>query len=267
MTEKIENKLENLKDKLKDQKNKFKELINEQDEKFEGLNEQQNERLERALEMQREDFNELFNEQKEEYEHLIMELERELTETIESQQNKIQELEREIKANRKDTLNELDTTANVIKDEFLQKHQSQQEYIRKLEQNFERSVKKIINNIEHQKTITDERIQSLKEDFSQENHELTSKIEDLRGELDTLKISYTINEKKLLEKVKDVIRVEVKNAVKGHEKETLMNVWIDELKEIANDFDELKQQNPEEFELKIKEITSTIEFFREKLET
>lgn len=232
MAEKFEKRVKKLKDQLKDQKDDFEEAIDKQENKFNDA---------------------------------LKEIAKKIEKQIESQKVQIQQLEKKIETTHKQIKNELENSIGKVEIEFSEKLKSEQEYIKKLEQNVEKTIKRMIRNIENQKSTTDDRIQSLKDNISQENHELMVKIGDLKEELDTLKISYTINEKTLLEKVKDVIRVEVKNAVVGYEKEALMNVWIEELKEIINDFDKLKQQNPEEFDLHIKEIVSTIEFFRKRL--
>ena len=44
----------------------------------------------------------------------------------------------------------------------------------------------------------------------------------------------------------------------------LMNLWIDELKEIVRDFDKLKDMHPKDFKLQINEITSTIKSYKDK---
>jgi DNA repair exonuclease SbcCD ATPase subunit len=254
LTEKLEKKLKKLKENFKENRNEIEDVIDEQEDKFKEL-----------LEKQEEQFEQSFDNQEQQFQTSINTLEDEFSQKFESQQVRIQQLEQEVEENRQQLLSKLSTSLEQLNDQFKEKIQEEEEYIGRLEENVELSMKKIVRNIENQKANTDERITALREDIAQENHELMGKIESLKEELDTLKISYTINEKNLLEKVKDVIKIEVKNAVKGYEKEALMNVWIDELKEIINDFEKLKQQNPEEFELNVKKIASTIEFFRKKL--
>lgn len=256
MTDKLEKKLETLEEDLKEQKEDLEEVIEEQDDKFEGL-----------IEEQDKNFEQLTNKLEERFQLSINALKAEFSEKIESQQNKIRQLEEVIADNRKELSNQINNSIQELKEQFSGQLKAEKQYSSKLEQNMELSIKKIVNNIENQKAITDERFSALREDISKENQESSRKIDALKEELDTLKISYTINEKNLLEKVKEVIKVEVKNAVQGYEKEALMNVWIDELGEIIKDFDKLKQQNPEDFELHVKKIASTIELFRQKLKT
>jgi hypothetical protein len=149
--------------------------------------------------------------------------------------------------------------------EFSDLIQAQKDYINKLEQNVDKSIRKLVKNIDSHKMITKDMINELKEEFLRDKNELESKFEELQAQQDVLKISYTINEKKLIEKVKEVIREDVKEAVKGQEREILMNVWIEELKKIIADFEQLKQLKPKEFEMQLDEICSTIDLFKKKL--
>ncbi len=91
-------------------------------------------------------------------------------------------------------------------------------------------------------------------------------MENLKNNYDVLKVSFTVKEKTLLEKIKLFIETEMFNAVKGKEKEILMRLWIDELKTFSNDFQKLKKAHPKEFMLQLNEIAKTIEMFRHKLE-
>jgi len=44
-----------------------------------------------------------------------------------------------------------------------------------------------------------------------------------------------------------------------------MNIWIEELKEIINDFDKLKELNPKELKIQIDEISQVIASFKKRL--
>ena len=107
----------------------------------------------------------------------------------------------------------------------------------------------------------------IEDQFGKEAQRLTSDVEELKSQQDVLKISYTINEKKLLEKIKIILEAEIANAVKGKEKEILMHLWIDKLSEIITNFENLKNANPGELTLQIEEIANMIELFRQKLLT
>ena len=92
-------------------------------------------------------------------------------------------------------------------------------------------------------------------------------LESIKNQQDVLKISFTVNENKLIEKIKNIIMEEIKKQIKDRELEILMKLWIDELNEISKNFDKLKTINPKEFGLKINEIISVIDLFKSKLAT
>jgi len=118
----------------------------------------------------------------------------------------------------------------------------------------------------NQEDIILDKINVYYDEFSKNKSKCASDIDEIKSQQDVLKISYTINEKKLLEKVKDIILDEIKNLLKDKEKEVLMDLWIKELKKIINDFNKLKKLQPKEFILQIDEISSTIDIFKGKLE-
>ena len=70
--------------------------------------------------------------------------------------------------------------------------------------------------------------------------------------------------KQLFESAKEWIDDEIKLACKNKEREILMNIWVEELKDIIGNLDKLKETNPKELKLHLNEISSTIESFREK---
>ena len=80
-----------------------------------------------------------------------------------------------------------------------------------------------------------------------------------------LKISYTVNDKQLMEKIEAMISGEVRNACGDKEREILMNIWIKELKDIIHNFEKLKKIHPREFNIKMNEIADTIEVFKQKI--
>jgi len=126
--------------------------------------------------------------------------------------------------------------------------------------------KRIEQTIETQEEIIMDMIKKFNDEFIKHRTSISQDIENLKGQQDVLKISYTVNEKKLLEKLKSVINTEIKQKIDGKEHEILMKIWIDEFKEIIENFEKLKQMQPKEFSLKINEISDTIDLFKQKLQ-
>jgi len=90
-------------------------------------------------------------------------------------------------------------------------------------------------------------------------------IETLKTQQDVLKISYTINEKKLMDKINISITKAIRKLIQGKESELLLKVWIDEFKGIIENFEDLKKLKPKEFSIRLTEITNTIEIFKQKI--
>lgn len=102
------------------------------------------------------------------------------------------------------------------------------------------------------------------EENTQFRNQLKPVIENLRSKQDLTKITMDVLKKQIYEKAKEWISNEMKTAVKNKEREILMNVWIDEIKEITSNVDKLKKMNPKEIKLQLNEISSTIESFKQK---
>ncbi|MFX1338904.1 MAG: hypothetical protein ACFFDK_09870 [Promethearchaeota archaeon] len=93
---------------------------------------------------------------------------------------------------------------------------------------------------------------------------LDSEFKDIKGQQDVLKVSFDVLEKKILDEAKSMIYSEVRMVCKDKEDEILMNMWIDELKEIINDFDKLKEMNPKDLKIQVDEISQIIASFKKK---
>ena len=89
-------------------------------------------------------------------------------------------------------------------------------------------------------------------------------LESLKSQADLVKITVDVLKKQILESAKEMINQEVKLILKNKEREVLMNVWIDELKDIIKNLDKLKETNPKDLKIHIKEISTTIESLRQK---
>ncbi|TXT66981.1 MAG: hypothetical protein BAJALOKI1v1_220014 [Promethearchaeota archaeon] len=211
-------------------------------------------KLDKKIKTQEKDFRDKIKDQKKEFAEIIDEQKKYMMEFFEKFESLLKQQEKDFR----------DKISSQEKD-FSTIMQGQRSYVNKLEENVELSVKKIIKNIDNHKKITKDLINELKEQLIQDKNVLNTKIEELQSQQDVLKISYTVNEAKLVEKVKEVIKKEVKEAVKEQEREILMKVWIDELKEIISDFEKLKTMKPDEFKLQLNEISSCIQMFKKKL--
>ena len=99
------------------------------------------------------------------------------------------------------------------------------------------------------------------------NHKTSMKedIEKIKTQQDVLRISYTINEKKLMDKINSSITEVINRRIEGKESEILMKIWINEFKDIINNFEKLKKLKPKEFSVRLNEISDTIEVFRQKI--
>ena len=157
--------------------------------------------------------------------------------------------------------------------------QKLEDQINLLEQKFQKQVNDLaekLNDVSTNLENIQDQIQNQKDDSIGLNNEInelitktTSKIEseleDVKGQQDVLKVSFDVLEKNILEEAKSMIYSEVRMACHNKEEEILMNMWIDELKEIINDFDKLKEMNPKDLKIQIGEISKVIALFKEKL--
>ena len=89
----------------------------------------------------------------------------------------------------------------------------------------------IKEEVDTQEEITRDMMQKFDEDYTKDKIAIAAEIEQLKQEQDVLKISYTVNDKQLLEKIEAMISGEVRNACGDKEREILMNIWIKDLKE------------------------------------
>ena len=108
-------------------------------------------------------------------------------------------------------------------------------------------------------------INKFNEELLQHKSSMKEDIESLKTQQDILKISYTINEKKFMDKINSSIRTIINKQVEGKENEILMKIWISEFKEIISDFEKLKKLKPKEFSVLLNEISDTIDIFKQKI--
>ena len=123
----------------------------------------------------------------------------------------------------------------------------------------------IKEDVDTQEEITRDMMLKFDEDYVKDKQKINAELEKLKQEQDVLKISYTVNDKQLIEKIEAMIFSEVRNACGDKENEILMKIWIDELKDILSDFEKFKKMHAKEFTVKIEEISNTIDVFKQKL--
>lgn len=123
----------------------------------------------------------------------------------------------------------------------------------------------IKEEVDTQEEITRDMMQKFDEDYIKNKRAIDAEMEQLKQEQDVLKISYTVNDKQLIEKIEAMIFSEVRNACGDKENEILMKIWIKELKDILSDFEKFKKMHAKEFTVKIEEISNTIDVFKQKL--
>ncbi len=127
------------------------------------------------------------------------------------------------------------------------------------------SQERIEQTIRTQEEIIMSMINKFNEELLQHKSSMKEDIESLKTQQDVLKISYTINEKKFMDKVNTSISKIINKQVEGKENEILMKIWISEFKEIIRDFEKLKKLKPKEFSVRLNEISDTIDIFKQKI--
>ena len=127
------------------------------------------------------------------------------------------------------------------------------------------SQERIEQTIRTQEEIIMDMINKFNDELLQHKSSMKEDIENLKSQQDVLKISYTINEKKFMDKVNSSISTIINKQVEGKENEILMKIWISEFKEIIRDFEKLKKLKPKEFSVRLNEISDTIDVFKQKI--
>lgn len=161
-----------------------------------------------------------------------------------------------------DQVNKLEDNIELIKE----KVELFNENIRKVKDEITIYKERTEETIRTQEDIIISMIHKFNDQFLLEKNKLVSDLESVKTQLDVMKISFTVNENQLLEKLRTMIREELKNIITGKENEILMKLWIDELSRIISSFENLKKIHPKEFNLQIEEIYNTIEIFKQKLQ-
>ncbi|MFX1325781.1 MAG: hypothetical protein ACFE8N_12580, partial [Promethearchaeota archaeon] len=136
--------------------------------------------------------------------------------------------------------------------------------IKAVNDDFTAKTQKIREVFDTKEEVLTDMLKKFEIDTKQYRHSLQPIIEDLKSQQDLVKITVDVLKKQIQESVKEWVANEIQVACKNKEKEILMNIWIEELKEIIADIDKLKETNPKELKVHLKEISSIIESFRHK---
>lgn len=164
-----------------------------------------------------------------------------------------------------DRIGEFDQNIKTIANDIKDKVKSLSEDVQNLKSNLNISQDNIQTQIDAKDEVLTDMIKKFDEQFTKDKRHINEELETLKGQQDILKISYTVNDKQLMEKIEAMISGEVRNACGDKEREILMNIWIKELKDIIHNFEKLKKIHPREFNIKMIEIADTIEVFKQKI--
>lgn len=119
--------------------------------------------------------------------------------------------------------------------------------------------------IKTQEEIIMDMINKFNEQLLIHKSQMQKDVETIKTQQDVLRISYTINEKKLMDKMNTSITKTLRKILQGKESELLMKIWVDEFREIIENFENLKKLKPKEFSIRLTEISDTMEIFKQKI--
>ena len=119
--------------------------------------------------------------------------------------------------------------------------------------------------IKTQEEIIMDMINKFNEQLLIHKSQMQKDVETIKTQQDVLRISYTINEKKLIDKMNTSITKTLRKLLQGKESELLMKIWVDEFREIIENFENLKKLKPKEFSIRLTEISDTMEIFKQKI--
>jgi len=125
---------------------------------------------------------------------------------------------------------------------------------------------RIEETIKVQEEIIMDMIKKFNEEFYKHKSNVLDDIEAIKNRQDILKISYTVNEAKLLEMIKTVISKELSGKIKSRESETLMRIWIEEFKDIIKKFENIKDLPPLDFNARLDELSNIVNSFKQKIQ-
>ncbi|MFW9942298.1 MAG: hypothetical protein ACFFFT_14765 [Candidatus Thorarchaeota archaeon] len=136
--------------------------------------------------------------------------------------------------------------------------------IKAVNDDFSLKFQKMKEEFDTKEEVLRDMLKKFEEDSIEFKNTLQPELEDIKSQQDLVKITVDVLKKQIFESAKEWINDEIKLACKNKEREILMNLWIDELKEVIENFDKLKQTNPKELKIHINEISNTIDSFRQR---
>ncbi len=175
-----------------------------------------------------------------------------------------------------DQMNKLETSIKSAKEEISairkdislnqeRMEQSAKEEISAIKKDISFNQERMEQTIKTQEEIIMDMINKFNDQLLILKTQMKEDVETIKTQQDVLKISYTINEKKLMDKINISITKAIRKLIQGKESELLLKVWIDEFKGIIENFEDLKKLKPKDFSIRLTEITNTIEIFKQKI--
>jgi len=143
--------------------------------------------------------------------------------------------------------------------------ESAKEEISAIKRNISLNQERMEQTIKTQEEIIMDMINKFNEQLLIHKSQMQEDVETLKTQQDVLRISYTVNEKKLMDKINTSITKALRKLIQGKESELLMKIWVDEFREIIENFENLKKLKPKEFSIRLTEISDTIEIFKQKI--
>ncbi len=128
------------------------------------------------------------------------------------------------------------------------------------------SQERIEQTIKTQEEIIMDMINRFNEELLNHKNTVLEDIQKLKTQQDVLKISNTVNDKKLIAKMEDIVLTAINHKLEGKENEILMKIWLTDLKEIILNFEKLKTLKPKEFSIRLNEISEILEIYKQKLQ-
>jgi len=138
------------------------------------------------------------------------------------------------------------------------------DYHKSVEEDFSSKLKIFTEEVETKEEVLRDMLKKFEADNTEFKNNLKPVLETLKSQQDLVKITLDVQKKQIHDSAKEWINDEIKLACKNKERDILMNIWIDEMKEIIDNLDKLKDIHPKELKLHINEISTTIASFKQK---